>query len=196
MKCFLAGEPPITARPMGELALAFRWSRRYSSVFVVTAIALVGGLAARFTYASMAAGELAAITGFVAVMSVIVRPRRWVVLAGLFLCLLDVGIFVGLSPTLNALLRWPISIGAGALVAGILGGTSRFLALRYDADLLSVFWRGIVFAILGSALGCAANAAGGGLGGPEGSVVTCVLSYGAFALGAWHAAYSTRGKKS
>ncbi len=95
---FLRGDP-IRARPLGERELASRWARKHPITTIVTVMALVGTIGLQLAlfvgtwYGSPAFHDGSnAITLFVAVTAIFVRPRRWVEISSLLYVLLFVSL--------------------------------------------------------------------------------------------------------
>jgi hypothetical protein len=103
-------------------------------------------------------GYLAGLASFLATMAVLVRPRRGVAVGGVLLFLLVVSLpwlvglvlgragplvpFEGREGMLLNLLSIPLGLTAGLILAGLFGGTSRWLARRHQSDMLTVFFGG------------------------------------------------------
>ncbi len=162
LRRFVEGEP-IAARPVGELELAVRWAKKYSITAVVTVLALLALFAVEafwlisqiFARGSAFPVPYPAGLAFAATVAVLVRPRRWVVLVGLLCVLVDYGVFLGFSIS-RPNTAWYVglfSLGGNVLGAALFGGISRWLARRYDADMLSIFFSGIIGGLLAGGIG-------------------------------------------
>jgi hypothetical protein len=164
---FLAGDHPVHAHPLDEWELAVRWARKFWITAILTVVAvslmlLVYLVGAAFGVAHRSIEYLALtawVPGSLATLAILVRPRRWVVCAtGLFLV-----VALGLPWVAWAILGGPtggdfrpanqaspsafdvaLSVVAGVIPAGVLGGVSRGIARRCRCDMLSVLFGGIV----------------------------------------------------
>jgi tRNA A-37 threonylcarbamoyl transferase component Bud32/DNA-directed RNA polymerase subunit RPC12/RpoP len=168
---FLAGDPPIHASPLDELETAVRWARKswitaILTVLMTMLIVLAYLVAAAFSVAYKTTDVfpgVAWVPGFLATMALLVRPRRWVVyVSGLFLV-----VAFGLPGVAWAILEGPtrvalqpaappdsgarsvvLSAVAGVVAAGVLGGSSWGIARWRRCDMLSVFFGGVIGAVM------------------------------------------------
>jgi hypothetical protein len=171
LRRYLEGDA-VSARPLGEWESAVRWARKHPVTAVLTVLTATGMLLWTVvlvtTFVVMSDGSTQAIlsasalatgqAGFLAAMAILVRPRRRLALGGLLLVLLVGGFPWGVraslgrssadhateepNPTIRKVLIVPLALTVGVALAGLLGGMSRWLARRYQGDMLTVFFGG------------------------------------------------------
>jgi tRNA A-37 threonylcarbamoyl transferase component Bud32 len=170
LRRFLEGDA-VSAHPLGEWESAVRWARKHPITAVLAALTATGMLlwaivfATTFSLMAKSAQQVAYVAAlamgyvaFLATMAVLVRPRRQVALGGVLVVLLVGGLpwvvraCLGRSTSRDALaeldlgvpdiLVLPLALAVGILLAGLLGGMSRWIARRHQGDVLTVFFGG------------------------------------------------------
>jgi hypothetical protein len=174
---FLAGEPvSARALGEWESAVRWAWKHPIIAVlalltaagtlllqFMYVALGFVGGGSNEPGWPGPFFGLVFSAwpAGFLATMAVIVRPRLWVVCGAIVYLVVTLGLPVLAlwgptgepAPEPGAQLDVPgvvlvgIGLGVGALLAALYGGISRWVARQHDADVLTVFFGGVVGAL-------------------------------------------------
>jgi hypothetical protein len=170
---FLEGEA-VRARPLGEWESAVRWAKRHPITAVLTALMVIGTILLQLFYTALGfvpefgpqeglgtimLASAAWLGGFLATMAILVHPRRWVVSGAVLFLLVTLGLPCVLQENLkpsvhrNVVSSEPgipvliLGLGVGVLLAGLFGGTSRWIARRHETDMLSVFFGGVLGAM-------------------------------------------------
>jgi hypothetical protein len=174
LRRYLRGDV-IRARPLREGELALRWAKRHPITAVLTVIAMVGALGVQLTlnltpwFGDSGYPLSNAVTFFVAITALFIRPRRWVAMGvALYLLVLvflpAFFLFFGVLPPIGPR-PWDVSVGlqpaflplglpvASSFAACCCAGISRSLARYFGSDLLCVFLGGLVGGALGTTVG-------------------------------------------
>jgi hypothetical protein len=173
---FLEGAP-VTARSLSEREAAWRWAKKHPVTAALTIVMVIATALIQLGYTAMSfcvvekfrVGTFslacaALLAGFVAVLAILVRPSRSVGLGvGMFLLVtlatpcLALAIFRApdqpellekLIPGVPGVLFVALGLGIGVVLAGLFGGISRSIARRHHTDMLTVFFGGLLGAIV------------------------------------------------
>jgi hypothetical protein len=171
---FLDGDP-VSARALGEWELSVRWAKKHPITAALTGLMVIGTLLSQLLYTAMSfsgpfgpEGGLvmiglalaASIAGFLSTMTILVRPRRWVVVGVMLFLILTLGVpCVVQGNRMDA--DWPedfkervqgvpgtlfvaLGLAVGVFLGAVYGGMSRWIARRHESDMLTVFFGGVL----------------------------------------------------
>jgi hypothetical protein len=190
----LTGDHPIHARPPSSWGALSRWAGKQPLTAILTFLAVSGSvlfylMAVTHSLALNAqhvGSAVAMIPGFLCTMVILVRPRLTVVWRSTLILFLAVGLpwlgwaylwptgrtFAALGPATlldPETLTYALALVYGTLPAAVLGGISRWIAQRYQCDMLSALYCGVTGAVMTGVLYSRLAFALSAIAGPRGS---------------------------